>query len=96
MAIIYHEEDANPLILSGKTIGVLGYNKLARSIALNMRDSGVTVIVGCDENEQDNARIDGFDPMAISAVTMQADVIMLLLRDTSACSHDYYKYQNNT
>jgi len=81
MTIIYHEKDANPLILSGKTIGVLGYNKLARSFALNMRDSGVMVIVGCDENEQANARIDGFDSKSISTVTKQADVIMLLLPD---------------
>src|SRR6266536_2862055 len=42
----YREGDADPDGLSGQTIAVVGYGNLGRSMALNLRDSGLTVTVG--------------------------------------------------
>ena len=46
MAKIYRDEDADLTILAGRTVGVIGYGNQGRAQALNMRDSGVNVIVG--------------------------------------------------
>src|SRR6266536_3597029 len=41
----YREQDADPDALSGQTVAVVGYGNLGRSMALNLRDSGLTVTV---------------------------------------------------
>ncbi len=82
MARVFYDADADPLVLNGRVIGVLGYGNQGRAQALNMRDSGVNVIVG---NRSDDfakqARKDGFDVLSIEAVARKADVICLLLPD---------------
>ena len=46
MATIYHDSDADLSALSGQTVAVVGYGNQGRSQALNLRDSGVDVVVG--------------------------------------------------
>lgn len=82
MTVVYYEEDGDLAELQGKTIGVIGYGSLGRPIALNLHDSGVRVLVG-QRPEESSAIIDadGLAHGAISDVTRQADIIMMLLPD---------------
>src|SRR6266542_4057490 len=58
----YREGDADPDGLSGQTIAVVGYGNLGRSMALNLRDSGLTVTVGnVDDDYRATAQADGFE-----------------------------------
>ena len=45
-AKIYYDKDADLALLKGKTIAILGYGSQGHAHALNLRDSGCTVIVG--------------------------------------------------
>ncbi len=46
MAKMYWEKDANPKALAGKRIAVIGYGSQGRAQALNLRDSGLDVVLG--------------------------------------------------
>ena len=46
MATIYHDDDADVAVLSDETLAVIGYGNQGRSQALNLRDAGLSVIVG--------------------------------------------------
>ena len=79
----YFEKDADLKFLQGKTVAILGYGNQGRSQALNLRDSGVQVIMGSprkDESE-DKAREDGFEVCTLAECAQKADVLMCLLPD---------------
>ena len=46
MTILYHEADANLNMLSGKTVGMIGYGSLGRPVANNLRDTGIRLLIG--------------------------------------------------
>ena len=79
---IFYEPDGDLSILEGKKIGVIGYGNQGRSQALNMRDLGITVIVG---NRNDSYKIradkDGFDTYSIPEVVRLADFLFFLIPD---------------
>ena len=79
----YYENDADLHNLDGKTVAVLGYGNQGRSQALNLRDSGVKVIVGSDRADEGeaNAQKDGFEIFSFTDCVTNADVLMLLLPD---------------
>jgi len=83
MAKIYYEKDADLKVLKGKKVGVLGYGSQGRAHALNLRDSGIDVIVSELEgtNSFNTAKKDGFIPKPIADVTKQSDVLMVLVQD---------------
>ncbi len=82
MATIYRENDANLNILSGKTIGIIGYGNLGRPVANNLRDSGLRVLIGLRHNEtRAHAREDGFEPQDIEKILPRCHIIWLLLPD---------------
>ena len=82
MTIIYHENDANPNLLNGKTVGIIGYGNLGRPVANNLRDSGVRLQIGLREDPyRDLARDDGFVPQDIEAVIPKCHIILLMLPD---------------
>ncbi|MCY3780727.1 MAG: NAD(P)-binding domain-containing protein [Chloroflexi bacterium] len=82
MATIYREDDANLNVLSGKTVGIIGFGNLGRPTANNLRDSGLRVLVGLREDEtRDHARDDGFEPLDIEKVIPRCHILMLLLPD---------------
>jgi ketol-acid reductoisomerase len=80
---IYTEVDAEGGILKGKTIAVAGYGNQGRPQALNLRESGLTVIVGAREGKEGwkRAREDGFDVLPIHGAARKADILMMLLPD---------------
>ncbi len=82
MARIYKDGDADLSIIRDRVVAVLGYGIQGRSWALNMRDSGVKVIVGVRPGRSfDLARQEGFDVYPVGDAVKRADVIAVLLPD---------------
>ncbi len=83
-AKIYYEKDADLKNLEGMKIAVIGYGSQGHAQALNMRDSGVNVVVaemqGTDNYNQ--AVKDGFNPVSASEAAAQADWVQMLVPDT--------------
>ena len=81
---IFTDRDASLQPLKGKTIAILGYGNQGRAQALNLRDSGLNVIVG---NRQDSYReqalADDYDPLTIAEAAETADILILLTTDES-------------
>ena len=83
MAKIYYDKDADLKVYKGRTIGIIGYGIQGRGQALNLRDSGLNVIIGQRKGgvNYKQAQKDGFKPMSAREVTEKADVIMILTQD---------------
>jgi ketol-acid reductoisomerase len=68
--------------LSEKVISVIGYGNQGRSQAMNLRDSGLKIYIGNNEDDYSaRAREDKFDVLSIEAASEKADIIFLLLPD---------------
>lgn len=80
MAKIYYEKDSDMGALTGKTIAIIGYGSQGHAHALNLRDSGVNVIVATEDPVA--AKKAGFKTYSVPEATKLADVIMILLPDT--------------
>jgi ketol-acid reductoisomerase len=79
---IYYDRDANLKELEGRTVAVLGYGNQGSAQGLNMRDSGLQVIVGNIRDDSfERALADGFPTMSISQATQTADVLCFFLPD---------------
>lgn len=83
MAKIYYDSDANLSAIQNKTIGVIGYGIQGRAQALNLRDSGLKVIVSevKDTPNYAQAIADGFKPVEAKVVAKKADIIQILTQD---------------
>ena len=60
MTKIFYESDANLDILNDKTVGVLGYGSQGHAHALNLKDSGINVMVGLYEGSKSWAAAEAF------------------------------------
>lgn len=78
----YYDADADLEVLRHKTLGIVGYGNQGRAQALNLRDSGLKVVIGAlrDESAQ-KAESDGFAVVSIAQAVEQADVLSLLIPD---------------
>jgi ketol-acid reductoisomerase len=82
VSTIYHDQDADLETLAGKTLAVIGYGNQGRSQALNLRDSGLRVVVGNVGDESlARARDEGFEATPIAEACARADAILLLVPD---------------
>jgi len=85
MARIYYDEDADLSQLEGKSIAIIGYGNQGRAQALNLLDSGVSIIVGTARDETWNqAKEDGFTTLTPAEACAQAEIIFLLVPDEIA------------
>lgn len=80
MIKIYRDTDADLKHLDGRTVVVVGYGKQGRAQALNLRDSGVSVLIAGDRSTA-AAEADGFDVIPIAGCARKADVLLVLVPD---------------
>ena len=83
MAKVYYDKDANLKVLGGKTVAILGYGSQGHAHALNLKDSGVSVIIGLHEGSKSRkvAEDDGFKVYSVAEAAKEADIIMFLMPD---------------
>jgi ketol-acid reductoisomerase len=83
-ATISYDADADLGLLSGKKVAVLGYGSQGHAHALNLKDSGVDVIVGLREGSSSIAKAEeaGLTVMPTGEAVAAADIVMVLLPDT--------------
>ena len=82
---IYREKDVDSTALEDMRVAVLGYGNQGHAHALNLRDSGINVMVGQRQGTGfDRAVEDGFSPKPIRDAAESADLILLTLPDESA------------
>lgn len=83
MARMYYDSDANLDLLAGKTVAIIGYGSQGHAHALNLRDSGVNVIVGLYPGSKSAAKAEaeGLPVKSVADAAAAADMIMILLPD---------------
>ena len=83
-ANIYYEKDADPAIIRAKKVAIVGYGSQGHAHALNLKESGVDVVVGLRDGSSSKAKAEsaGLRVMSIADATKYADVIMILAPDT--------------
>ncbi len=83
MAQIYTDADANLDLLAGKTIAIIGYGSQGHAHALNLRDSGMKVIVGLYPGSKSATKAEeaGLTVLSVAEAAKAADWIMILLPD---------------
>uniref|UniRef100_UPI002357F8BF NAD(P)-binding domain-containing protein n=1 Tax=Ancrocorticia populi TaxID=2175228 RepID=UPI002357F8BF len=83
MAEIYHDEDANLSIIQSKKVAIIGYGSQGHAHALNLRDSGVDVVVGLRPGSKSIAKAEeaGIKVASVPDSVKDADVVMILAPD---------------
>ncbi|HEX4979386.1 MAG TPA: ketol-acid reductoisomerase [Acidimicrobiales bacterium] len=84
MANVFYDSDADPSLISGRKVAILGYGSQGHAHALNLRDSGVDVRVGLREGSSSKAKAEsaGLRVLSTADASAEADLIMILLPDT--------------
>ena len=83
MQNIYYQQDCNLAKLNGKTVAIIGYGSQGHAHALNLKESGVNVIVGLYEGSKSWAKAEkqGLTVMTAADAAKAADMIMILIND---------------
>ena len=83
MAKIYYEKDCDIRALQGKTVAIIGYGSQGHAHTLNLRDSGVNVVVGLYEGSKsaERAKAQKLTVMNTPDAVKIADVVMILVND---------------
>ncbi|WDV45957.1 ketol-acid reductoisomerase [Clostridiaceae bacterium M8S5] len=84
MTKMYYNDDANIEILKDKKVAIIGYGSQGHAHALNLKESGVQVVVGLYKGSKSwpKAQAEGLKVVEVADAVKQADVIMILLPDT--------------
>ena len=83
MAKTYYDQDADLEMLAGKTVAVIGYGSQGHAHALNLKDSGVSVVVGLYEGSKSKAKAEahGLTVLPVAEAVKKADITMVLIPD---------------
>ena len=83
MAKIFYQQDCNLSLLDQKTVAIIGYGSQGHAHALNLKDSGVHVIIGLYEGSKSWAKAEkaGFEVFTAAEAAKKADIIMILIND---------------
>ncbi|HUS60571.1 MAG TPA: ketol-acid reductoisomerase, partial [Acidimicrobiales bacterium] len=93
MANVYYEKDADPALIAGRKVAIIGYGSQGHAHALNLKESGVDVRVGLREGSSSKAKAEaaGLRVVPVDQAAAEADVVMMLLPDTE--QRDVYEQQ---
>ena len=85
MTTMFYDKDADLALIRGKKVAIIGYGSQGHAHALNLKDSGVDVRVGLPPTSRSRAKAEaaGLTVGDVSAVAKWADVLMILIPDTS-------------
>ncbi|HHX24382.1 MAG: ketol-acid reductoisomerase [Tepidanaerobacteraceae bacterium] len=83
MAKMYYDNDADLQLLEGKTVAIIGYGSQGHGHALNLKESGINVVVGLYEGSKswETAEQAGLTVKSVSEASKEADIIMMLIPD---------------
>ena len=83
MGKIYYQQDCDIQKLNGKKVAIIGYGSQGHAHALNLKDSGVDVVVGLYEGSKSaaKAKSQGLEVMTVAEATKASDIIMILIPD---------------
>jgi len=83
MTQLFYDADADLSLLNNKTIAIIGYGSQGHAHALNLKDSGMDVIVGLYKGSKSERKAisDGLQVLSVSEACEKADWIMILLPD---------------
>src|SRR3989454_1711610 len=82
-ATVYYDNDADTGLIADKRVAILGYGSQGHAHALNLKDSGVDVVVGLREGSESVAKAlaDGLEVAPIADAASKGDIVMVLLPD---------------
>src|ERR1700750_3000623 len=85
MATMYYDKDADLKLIQQKKVAIIGYGSQGHAHALNLKDSGVSVRVGLPATSRSRAKAQaaGLTVGDVAEVSQWADVVMILIPDTS-------------
>ena len=91
MAKTYYDQDVNWEIMNGKTVAIIGYGSQGHAHALNLKESGVNVVVGLYEGSKSKSAAEnaGLKVLSVADATKAADIVMILIPDEKQA--DVYK-----
>jgi ketol-acid reductoisomerase len=80
---VFTDADADPALIRGRRVAVIGYGNQGRAQALNLRDSGVPVTVALPETSASRARAgtEGFEVVTAAEASAEADALVMLAAD---------------
>src|SRR2546421_1288065 len=80
---MFYDDDADLTLLDGKTVAIIGYGSQGHAHALNLKDSGVSVVVGLREDSASaaKAREQGLEVLSVVEAASRGDLVMILLPD---------------
>ncbi|CAA9534207.1 MAG: Ketol-acid reductoisomerase (NADP(+)), partial [uncultured Solirubrobacteraceae bacterium] len=80
---MYYDDDADLSHLDGKTVAIIGYGSQGHAHALNLKDSGVNVVVGLreDSSSVEQAKKDGHEVVSVADAASRGDIVMMLVPD---------------
>jgi ketol-acid reductoisomerase len=84
-ARMYYDNDADPAALAGQTVAIIGYGSQGHAHALNLHESGVSVVVGLAPDSRSRAHVEeaGLPVADVADAVRRADVVMILVPDTA-------------
>jgi ketol-acid reductoisomerase len=83
MATVYYEKDSDLSLITNKKIGIMGYGSQGHAHALNLRDTGIDVMIGLQNGSgsRSKAEAEGLTVAEPADVARESDVIMMLVPD---------------
>ena len=84
-ARMYYDNDVEPAALDGQTVAIIGYGSQGHAHALNLHESGVSVIVGLAAGSKSKALAEeaGLEVRTVAEAVRAADIVMILVPDTA-------------